>query len=67
MTVRRTAIFFLLLCLLAPAAQAMDLGEPFSRLPQWILDFVEWIRDSLGAENPANETRNLGPIVTPTG
>lgn len=67
MTLRRIATFFLLVCLLAPAAQAAELGEPFSWLPQWLLDLVEGIRDSLGSENPANANQRLGPGTVPTG
>ena len=67
MTLRRIATFFLLLCLLAPAAQAAELGDPFSWLPQWFLDLVEQLCDSLGAENPANATQGIGPETVPTG
>ena len=67
MTLRRIAAVLLLVCLLAPAAQAGELGEPFSWLPQWLLDFVEQIRDSLGLEVPANARQNTGAETVPTG
>ncbi len=67
MTSRRIAAFLLLICLVAPAAQAADLGEPMSWLPQWFLDFVERIHDSLGAENPTNTSQGVGPWSVPTG
>lgn len=67
MTLRRIATFFLLVCLLAPAAQAAELGDPFPWLPQWFLDLVERIRDSLDSENPANAKQRLGPGTVPTG
>ncbi len=66
MTLRRIALFLLLTCLLAPAAQAAGI-EPYGWLPQWALDLVELIRDSLGAEIPANPGLNVGPWSVPTG
>ncbi len=67
MTIRRVTVFCLLACLLAPAAQAADLGEPSSRLPEWVLDSVQPIRDSIGSESPDKTSQNVAPIVTPTG
>ncbi len=64
---RRAATLFALLCLLAPAAQGMELVEPATWLPHWFLDLVEWIRDSLGSENPVNAKGNVGPYIDPTG
>ena len=67
MTLRRFAACLLLICLVAPAAQAMELGEPWAWLPEWLLDFVDQVRDSLGAEKPANTSESTGPYSVPTG
>ncbi len=52
MTLRRIAAL-LLICWMAPAAWAADFG-------------VEPIRDTLGAENPANTSQNMGLETVPT-
>ena len=67
MTSRRAIAFFVLVCLLAPAAQASELGEPYTWLPEWLLEFVEWICDNLGAEFPTNTTQGIGPETVPIG
>ncbi len=67
MTLRRIAALLLLICLVAPAAQAADLGELRSWFPQWLLEFVENIRDSLGAEIPVSTSQPSGPYSIPTG
>ena len=67
MTLRRIATLFLLRCLPAPTTRAKELGDPFMCLPQGLLDLVEQIRYSLGAENPANTTGFVYPVVVPTG
>lgn len=67
MTSRRIAAFLLLVCLLAPAAQARDLEETFSWLPQWLLNLIGQIHDTLATEIPTNATDHAVPVVPPTG
>lgn len=69
MTLRRKVTCVLFFFLLVPMAQAGPLpgGEPLAWLPQWLVDFAEWICASLGAEDPTNTSQDAVPYAVPTG
>lgn len=67
MTTRRTAALLLLVCLLAPTAYAGELMMSAGWLPDWLLDLIQLIRDSLGSDIPANTSEKTAPYIVPIG
>lgn len=67
MVASRATAILLIACLLAPVAQAGELGGRISWLPDWVVDLFEKLRDSLSQEFPTNTSQNIGPEMVPTG
>ena len=57
----------LLICLVAPMAQAGTIAESLSWFPRLLVDFAEWICDNLSPEYPTNTTQSALPWTVPTG